>query len=306
MRQYQQRQGGQEASEPLAFDGKRERATIPPEETQGEALLAVYAPEQQKVVAQGRIETEGGEIPAAQKVQAKVDLRGKVVVADALHTQRAVSVQVVEAAGNYVWTIKENQPNTYRAIELLFTTPVPVKDGLDFQTARRVNKGHGRIDERTLTSSNLLNDYLVWPYVRLVFRLERKFIFRRKGQAVRVEHSFHYRLSSLCRTQTDNTHLMSFKRRYWQTETGLHFRRDFTFYEDATRMSHPHATPNLATVHNIILSLFARLGLHNAAQAHPFLDADPKKAFSLLLSTHPRLYESHIKHKGELPIVISF
>ena len=49
-----------------------------------------------------------------------------MVVADALHTQHALITQVVEGGGNYVRTIKENQLNSYRAIELLFTTPDPV------------------------------------------------------------------------------------------------------------------------------------------------------------------------------------
>ena len=111
----------------------------------------------------------------------------------------------------------------------------------------------------------------------------------RKGQVVRVEHFIRYGLTSLGRAQADASQLLSLKRKYWQIETGLHYRRDVTFHEDATRMSHPHATRNLATVHNIILSLFARLGLRNVAQARRFLEADPVKAFSLLLSAHPRL-----------------
>jgi len=288
-RQYQHRPGGRVESAVLAFDGKRERGTIPPGESEGEALLAVYAPDQQEVIAQGRIDPDHGEILAAQTVLKEVDLQGKVVVGDALHAQRELSEQVVKAGADYVWTIKENQLNTYRAIELLFITPDPVKDGLDFQTSQKVNKGHGRIEERTLTSSNLLNDYLDWPYAHQVFRLERKFIFRRKGQVVRTEHFIHYGLTSLRRTQADAAQLLSFKRKYWQIETGLHYRRDVTFHEDATRMSHPHATRNLATIHNILLSLFARLGWHNVAQARRFLDADPKKAFSFLLSAFPAL-----------------
>jgi predicted transposase YbfD/YdcC len=135
-RQYQKRPGGRVESEVLAFDGKRKQGTIPHGETEGEALLAVYAPGQQEVIAQGRIDPDHGEIPAAQTVLHEVDLQGKVVVGDALHAQRDLSEQVVKAGGDYLWTIKENQPNPYQAIELLFTTPDPVKVGLDFQMAQ--------------------------------------------------------------------------------------------------------------------------------------------------------------------------
>ena len=44
----------------------------------------------------------------------------------------------------------------------------------DFQTVRTVNKGHGRHEERTLTTSSLLNDYLDWPGLAQVFKLERR------------------------------------------------------------------------------------------------------------------------------------
>lgn len=287
-RAYQQRPAGRQAAAVLVVDGKRERGTIPPGETQGEAFLAVYDPQQQEVIAQGRITGEAGEIPAAQQVLAEVDLHGKIVVADALHTQRELSRQIVEGGGDYVWTVKENQPLTYQAIELLFNSPHP-EYGWDLQRVQTVNKGHGRIEERTLIASSVLPGEFNWPYARQVFRLERTFTFYRKGQVVKREHQRHYGLSSLPRTTAGAKRLLALKRCYWHIETGLHYRRDVTFHEDATRMSHAHATRNLATVHNILLSLFARLGWHNAAQARRFLDADPQKAFSLLLSASPRL-----------------
>lgn len=288
-RQYRQGQIQPDESEVLALDGKRERGTLPPGENQGEALMAVYVPDQQEVVAQVRVAASTGEIPAAQQVLKEIDLQGKVVVADAMHTQRELSTQIVTAGGDYVWTVKENQPNTYHAIELLFTAPRLGQNNWDFQTTRTVNKGHGRIEQRSLTACSVREGELEWPFARQVFRLERTFTFLRKGQVVRVEHMLHYGLSSLPRSNANAKRLLAIKRAYWQIETGLHYRRDVTFHEDATRMSHPHAARNLATVHNIILSLFARLGLRNAAQARHFFDANPAVAFSLLIAAHPRL-----------------
>jgi predicted transposase YbfD/YdcC len=288
-RAYQQQSGGTNQSAVLAMDGKRERGTIPPGETEGEALVAIYAPDQQQVVAQGRIAAEHGEIPAGQTLLAEVDLQGRVVVADALHTQQALSEQIVRAGGDYLWTVKDNQPLLRGALEQLFTNPPPSPAGWDFQTAHTLNKQHGRIEDRTLTACSLLPKELQWPFARQAFRLERSFTFFRKGQVVRTEHFIHYGLTSLPRTKADPAQLLSWKRKYWQIETGLHYRRDVTFHEDATRMSHPHATRNLATVHNLILSLFARLGCRNAAQARRHFDADPAMAFSLLLAAHPQL-----------------
>jgi predicted transposase YbfD/YdcC len=289
VRKYRIEQQGDGEIHTLLFDGKRERGTIPPGETQGEAFLAVYSPEQQAVMVQERIETEESEIPAAQRALEQIDLSGKLIMGDAMHTHRALSEQIVQRHGDYLWTVKENEPNTYHSIEVLFAHPDPIRGASDFQTVRQVNKGHGRIEERTLTTSLLLNSYLDWPKIRQVFQLERRFTFLRKGQTVHVEQMVHYGITSLPRQRADAGHLLDLKRSYWQIETGLHYRRDVTFREDHTRMSHPHATRNLATIHNTILALFAQLGLRNAAQARRFFDAHPDKAFALLLSAHPQL-----------------
>ncbi|HVN55716.1 MAG TPA: ISAs1 family transposase [Anaerolineaceae bacterium] len=289
-RDYQASLPGAAENRVLAFDGKQLRAAIPCGETEGIELVAVYAPESGQVIAQGQLaDPLGGEIPAAEQVLAAVDLHDKVVLGDALHTQRALSRQVVEAGGDYVWTVKGNQGNTQAAIELLFSTPPRGSLELDFQTACKINKGHGRIEKRQLTCSGLLKEALDWPFVDQVFRLERTFHFRRNGQLVREIQQVHYGMTSLGRDQANAQRLLALKRMYWQIENGLHYRRDVTFHEDATQMSHLQAARNLATVHNLILSLFARLGIHNAAQARRYLDAHPEVAFSLLTSAHPRL-----------------
>lgn len=290
MREYNMQQRGAPAESNLrVIDGKRERGTNTPGESQGEATIAVYDPEREEVLAQVSIDPAEGEIPAASHLLAQIPLSGTVVLADALHTQRKLCQLVGDGEGNYVLTVKENQPTLYQAIETLFTEPNRYPHLLDFQSEAKTNKGHGRIEQRTLTAVSLLPNEIDWPYLTQVFRLENTFLFLRKGQVVRTEHKVRYGLTSLSRQQANARRLLVLKRKYWQIETGLHYRRDVTFHEDATRMSHPHATRNLTTVHNTILSLFARLGCRNAAQTRRFLAADLGLALSLLTSAHPRL-----------------
>ncbi len=280
---------GQAKSRLRVIDGKRERGTIPPGETQGEATMACYDPERQEVLAQVAIDPQEGEIPTGQNLLKQVHLPGTIVLADALHTQRKLCQQVGQADGDYLLLVKDNQPGLFQAIETLFTQPLPDPTLLDFQSAPKTNKGHGRIEQRVLTAVSLLHGEIDWPYLEQVFRLENTFTFLRKGQVVRVEHQIRYGLTSLPRAQARAEDLLTYKRSYWQIENGLHYRRDVTFHEDATRMSKPHATRNLTTVHNTILSLFARLGCRNAAATRRLLGADLRLAFSLLTSANPRL-----------------
>jgi predicted transposase YbfD/YdcC len=290
MQRYTAQQRERQADTHLrVMDGKRLRGTLPPGETQGEATMALYDPERNEVLAQQKIDPDEGEIPTGEKLLKQTDLQGKIVLADAMHTQRKLCQQIEQAQGDYLLTVKENQPKLYADIDTLFTQPQPHPRLLDFQTAHKTNKGHGRIEERTLTALSVLPGEIDWPFLAQVFRLESKFTFLRQGKVVRVEHKGRYGITSLPRSQANPAHLLALKRIYWQIETGLHYRRDVTFREDATRMSHAHATRNLTTVHNTILSLFARLGCRNAAFTRRLLSADLGKAFSLLTSAHPRL-----------------
>jgi predicted transposase YbfD/YdcC len=55
------------------------------------------------------------EIVVAPKLLRCLDLRNKIVVGDAMHTQRQISTQIV----------KDNQPETRQAIEVLFSPELP-------------------------------------------------------------------------------------------------------------------------------------------------------------------------------------
>ncbi len=93
-----------------------------------------------------------------------------------MQTQRALSVQVVEAGGDYLWFVKENQPTLLAEIEERFRpplTPGHAAPARDFVTARQVDTGHGRLEARVLTASGMRNAYGDWPYLAQVFRLER-------------------------------------------------------------------------------------------------------------------------------------
>ena len=65
------------------------------------------------------------EIVVAPKLLASIDLRNKVVTGDAMQTQRQLSIQIVASGGDFVWIVKDNQPETRQAIELLFSPEQP-------------------------------------------------------------------------------------------------------------------------------------------------------------------------------------
>ncbi len=214
------------------------------------------------------------------------------MIGDALHTQRELSIQIVNAGGEYIWFAKDNQPTLCQDIEHLFQAAVcgPGSSALptDLVSAQQTDKGHGRLEVRHLTSSVLLKNYLDWPGVEQVFKLERQVIEMRTGQ---VTDEVAYGLSSLTRAEADPARLLELTRAYWRIENGLHYRRDVTLHEDATRMRHPRAaqvwaSPRLllsgATLNNLLVGLLSPLGFANLPHLRRCLAAQPARAVAVL------------------------
>ena len=73
------------------------------------------------VLAQVAAPGKGEELAAVKEVLGQVPLKGRVVVADALLTQRKVCEQIVAGGGEYLLPVKENQPTLRRDLEVAFS-----------------------------------------------------------------------------------------------------------------------------------------------------------------------------------------
>lgn len=268
----------------LTLDGKTVRGTIPAGQSRGLHLLAAFLPGEGCVILQVEVEKQENEIPAAGRVLKCLDLRGKVVSGDALLTQRELSAQIVEAEGDYVWFVKDNQAELRQDIETLFTTEACVPgfspSKKELRTAQQVGKGHGRIERRILTTSSDLAGYLNWPCAEQVFRLERHFVRVIDGK---VTHHVVYGVTSLTAEEADPERLLTLTRQHWQIENGLHYRRDVTFREDRCTLRTGHAAHAMALINNLVLGLLLRRGIRNVPDARRRFGAHPNQALALIL-----------------------
>ncbi len=268
----------------ISMDGKTVRSTIPYGQTQGLHLLALYLPQEGLVLMQMEVDQKENEIAVAPKILQMVDLEAKIVVGDALHTQRKVSAQIVEAGGDYYWTVKENQSALREAIEGFFEPEVQTPGfGLavtDLRTTSQVNQGHGRTERRTLTATRVFAGELDWPKARQVFKLERRFLHHRSGK---VSQETIFGITSLSPQQADAAQLLAINRGYWGIENGLHYRRDATLGEDRTRVKMGHAPRVMAILNNLTLGLIARQGSRFVPEARRKFAAQPQLALNLLL-----------------------
>jgi predicted transposase YbfD/YdcC len=269
----------------LSLDGKVIRGTIDLEASDGLCLLAAYLPGEGITLAQIAVEREKNEISAAPVLLEWVDLRNKVVIGDAIHTQRQVSIQIGKAGGHYIWTVKENQRQLHQDLHDWFDLKVDLLPGMgcppkDFQSATAVTKGHGRIETRTLTTSSQLNDFLDWPFLGQVFKLERHTIVQKTG---RTRQKIVYGITSLSAEEASPDELLRMLRSYWKIESGLHYPRDVSLHEDQTRFKQHSAAHVMAIINNLILGLIANSDFPFVPSARRYYAARPEVALDLLL-----------------------
>ena len=83
-------------------------------------LLSVVTHQEGLTIAQKEVAAKSNEIPTAIPLLEPLDLKGKVVTADALHTQRALARFVVqEKQADYCFTVKDNQSSLKEDIAYL-------------------------------------------------------------------------------------------------------------------------------------------------------------------------------------------
>jgi predicted transposase YbfD/YdcC len=284
VRQYFANQPGAGRSVVIALDGKTLRGTIRAGQTQGLHLLAAYLPAEGWVLMQVSVGCKENEITAAPKVLKCLDLRGKIITGDAMLAQRDLSAQIVDAGGDYVWKVKENQPQLLKDIETLFQPEKTLKGfsqgTKDFRTDARWEKGHGRLEHRSLTASVELKGYLDWPGAEQVFKLERTSLCQANGH---ITHETVYGITSLTADKAGPCRLQELVRSHWGIENGLHYRRDETCREDWCHLRIGEAARVMATINNLVLGLLLTRGIKNVPKARRRLAARPYEALQFIL-----------------------
>lgn len=101
----------------IAIDGKTLR------HARGEELVSALGAESGRWLGTVRVAEGSNEIPAAQALIDRLDLEGKLVVVDALHTQDLTAQKLhFERGADYVMTVKANQKSLHQTLETKLQT----------------------------------------------------------------------------------------------------------------------------------------------------------------------------------------
>lgn len=223
------------------------------------------------------------ELAAAPVLMAALDWRGRVFTGDALYCQRGLCAQVVDAGGDYLVVVKENQPALHRDLATLFAhradtalraASLPM---WDMREATSTDRGHGRDERRTLAASTELNDYLDWPHAAQVCWVER--VWQERGVTKRAVR---YALTSLPPAVADAARLLTLVRGHWQIENGVHYVKDVTLGEDRSQTRRGQGPNVLAILRDTALNVLRQSGCHTIAARLRLHCRQPDTLFTLL------------------------
>jgi predicted transposase YbfD/YdcC len=232
------------------------------------------------VLAQEHVARKRDERSAVPLLLSGRDLHGKVITVDALHTQKPTARLILQAGGDYLMVVKKNQRTLYNFLDMLFRLPAhPADHEVWDQKGPRSEKGHGRVETRTLISGSAHIEDIDWPGVAQVIRRACERIELKTGKITR---EVSYGLTSLAPERADAASLEALWRGHWTIENRVHYVRDVSFGEDAGHAAAGSTARALAGVRNALLYLFRRAGWHLVPSALAHYGASVRRALSLV------------------------
>ncbi|MGH9653107.1 MAG: ISAs1 family transposase [Bryobacteraceae bacterium] len=256
----------------IAVDGKSMRGALQPD---GRAihLLAAVTHDHGVVIAQQQVDHKTNEIKLFCPLLTGLDLAGALVTADALHAQRGHARFLVEDKhAEFLLFVKQNQPSLFNEIVCL----PPDRFGPPHVDTC---KGHGRIETRTTTVAPTPKGLVEFPHVKAVVRIDRHVIDIKTGKS-REETA--WAVTSVSTRRASTARLGAAARSHWTIENGLHWVRDATMGEDASKLRSASGPRALATMRNLAISVLRLAGVINVAQALRQVGRRPTLGLTLL------------------------
>lgn len=140
-----------------------------------------------------------------------------------------------------------------------------------------LEKGHGRVEKRTLEATPILTAGQKWKGLKQGLRITRERTVKGRKTVEVV-----YGITSLSVTRANAATLLSILRDHWQIENGLHYVRDVTLGEDACRVRKGVAPQVLATLRNAVIHLLTEVDAESRPEAIEILQLHPEQARRLI------------------------
>ena len=241
----------------IAIDGKTARRSHNRSIGQGPLhLVSAFATSARLVLGQEAVDeksTETSAIPLLlERLAAGGALKGAIVTIDAIACNADIAAAVTAAGADYLLAVKANQPTLQTEIETFFQDA----PSAELDTFTDLDKGHGRIEERTVTVARevewLSGDRrfpgeLRLPDVAAIIKVATRTELKDRGR-----FDTRYYISSADLTAEAAANAM---RGHWGIENRLHWVLDVVFDEDQSRLRTGYGARNMAVVRHFAINL---------------------------------------------------
>ena len=161
---------------------------------------------------------------------------------------------IIDSENDYLGALKGNQRGLLADVKENFKAE---------QTVTSLDKGHGRIEKRTVSICRDLNHIRAWPGLNTLIRVDSKRSIIYDDMIVDTYETRYYITSLL----EDATSLAKRIHGYWGVENKVHYVRDVTQGEDASRIRTTPLVGLFVQARNMALNLYREYGWTNMAQA---------------------------------------
>ena len=255
----------------FAIDGKTLRHSGSPCNGLGPLhLVSVWATQANLTLGCVAVDSKSNEITAIPRLLEVLDLHGALVSIDAMGCQKDIARQIVEGGGDYLLTVKENQPHLYQDILESVVRAIDT-DFRDVKHSCYVTEedGHGRHEKRTYTvieDTSGIRDAQDWMKLCVIGHC-----FSERTVNGKTSYEDRYFIGS---KSAKARYYGKALRSHWRIENNLHWQLDVTFHEDDNRVRDRNGAQNLALLRRVAVSLLKQ---------HPGKESIAKKRYAAAL-----------------------
>jgi predicted transposase YbfD/YdcC len=217
------------------------------------------------------------EIKYAPLLLDQLPIKDKDITADALHTQTELAHYLVEQRqAHYYFCVKKNQPTLFEDIDRYYCDQRRQADYED-----EVCLSHGRIEPRRIWVTTDLNDYVNFPHVAQVYRIEREVTIKKTG-ATTIETA--YGITSRTVEQASPKTILHRVRGHWAVEV-CHYIIDWIYDEDRSTIRTGHGPENMTRLRRFATGLLKSKSVKNISKKTRMLNRNTRAVLDYLKMT---------------------
>lgn len=237
----------------VAFDGKSLRGSLDKSSRLGAVhMVGAYLIDNGLTLGTIKVDDKSNEITAIPELIRALNLKGAMVTIDAMGCQTEIAREIIDAGADYLLQVKGNQPTLEANVQATFAEALrrrkPGEAKAELLRHRDVDKGHGRIEQRTCILSRDLSgieNASDWKGLSGLAMVAREVENLTTHKVTKEIAYFIYSRSTMTAQE-----LLATNRNHWNIES-MHWSLDVTFGEDSHRIIDRNGAANLARIRRL-------------------------------------------------------